>query len=186
MALSLFSINNYTLTLSSPPPNATETFTLSATLQGTTKVNVNYNLLNFNVNPFKVIINWPGQEPVVLNDTYIFDAYTDPLSTFSPLNSAFSYTVLAPISIDPVNFNATIKIFYENGYIHTFDITFTMYSDNVIDMDLNVLDIQNTSQDFGTVFNLQSNRDNIVFNNTDILLNTVNDSLNTNTTNIFP
>lgn len=115
MAISLFSINNYFLTLSSPPPNATETFTLSATLQGTTKININYNLLNFNVQPFKVIINWPGQEPVVLNDTYVFDSYTDSLSTFSPLNSAFSYTVLAPISIDPVNLNSTIKIYYENG-----------------------------------------------------------------------
>lgn len=171
MAPSLFSINNYMLSLWSPPPTATESLYLSAILQGTTKVNVNYNQLNFNVKPFKVILNWPGQDRVALNDAYIFDAYTDSLSTYSPLNSAFSYTVIAPQSIQPANTTSTITIYYENGFIHTFYVTFLIYSDNVIDMDLNVLDIQNTNQSFGTVFNLQSNRDNVVYNNTDIIEN---------------
>jgi len=171
MAPSLFSINNYMLSLWSPPPTATETLFLSATLQGTTKVVVDYNQLNFNVKPFKVVLDWPNEDKVALNDTYVYDAFTDSLSTYSPLNSAFSYTVLAPQSIQPVNTSSTITIYYENGYIHTFYITFLIYSDNVIDMDLDVLDIQNTNQEFGTVFNLQSNRNNIVFNNTDIIEN---------------
>lgn len=159
------------LSLWSPPPTATETLYLSAILQGTTKVTVDYNNLNFNVKPFKVILNWPGEDRIALNDTYVYDAFTDSLSTFSPLNSAFSYTVIAPQSIQPVNTTSTINIYYENGYIHTFNVTFLIYSDNVIDMDLNVLDIQNTNQEYGTVFNLQSNRDNVVYNNTDIIEN---------------
>lgn len=169
MEPSLFNINNYTLSLWSPPPTATESLFLSANIQGTTKVYVDYNKLNFNVKPYKVILNWPNQDKVVLNDTYVYDAYTDSLSTYSPLNSAFSYTVIAPQSIQPANTTPTISIYYENGYIHTFFITFFIYSDNVIDMDLNVLDIQNANQEFATVFNFQSNRDNIVYNNSDVI-----------------
>lgn len=161
MVQSLFNINSYTLTLSSPPPSVTSTFNVTAMLQGVTRVVVDYNNLNFTVKPFKAVITWPFQEPIALNQSF---------STFSTINSAFSYTVIAPPSVDPVDLPAKILLYYENGVKHTFNITFKVYSDNIIDMDLNVLDIQNTDQNFGTVYNLQSNRDNVVFNSTDNIL----------------
>ena len=161
MVQSLFNINSYTLTLSSPPPSVTSSFNITASIQGVTRVVVNYNLLNFTVKPFKAVIIWPFQDPIALNGSF---------STLSTINSAFSYTVIAPPSIDPVDLPSSILLYYENGVIHTFNITFKVYSDNIIDMDLNVLNIQNTDQNFGTVYNLQSNRDNVVFNSTDNIL----------------
>jgi hypothetical protein len=170
MAQSLFNFNTIIVSLSSPPPIIDGTFTIETPIQGVTKVYLNYNLLNFAVKPFKVILNWPGRAPVVLNDIYIHDYNIDPLSTYSPANSAFSYSVVAPKQITPETLPATAIIYYENGIKHTFNINLNMSSDNIIDLDLDVLDIQNTNQAFTTVFNLQSNSRNVVFNSTDIVI----------------
>lgn len=167
MAQSLFSFNSYTLVLSSPPPLSSQIVQLSATLTGVTRVGVDYNFLNtFQTKPYKVILNWPGRPAVYLNDVYKPNTI-DTLSTFSPANSALSYTVITPKNIDPQVLGSTIEIFYENGVVHTYSITFLINSDNVIDLDLDVLSIQNTDQPFGTIFNLQSNSRNTVFNCTD-------------------
>lgn len=169
MAQSLFNFNSYQITLSSPPPLSSSVYTLSAFINGITKVYLNYNLLNFNVKPFKVVIDWPYKDPYALNDVYVYNAELDSLSTYAPTNSALSYTVITPQTVDPIRTDSTVAIYYENGIIHTFTIIFVINSDNVIDMDLNVLDIQNTDQPFGTVYNFQSNRDNVVYNSTDIV-----------------
>ena len=167
MAQSLFNIKTSIVTLSSPPPTSTQTYELSAYISGITKVFINYNHLNFAVKPFKVVLDWPNQPPYTLNDTYVYNATLDSLSTFSPANSALSFTVISPTSVDPVLTDGNVKIYYENGIVHTFYIKFIINSDNIIDMDLNILNIQNTNQPFGTVYNLQSNRDNVVFNSID-------------------
>ena len=164
MAQSLFNLKTQFITLSSPPPNSTQTIELSSYINGVTKVYANYNQLNFNVKPFKVILDWPNVAPYTLNDTYIYNSTLDVLSTFSPLNSAFSFAVISPTSVETALTDGTITIYYENGVIHTFYIKFIITSDNVIDMDLNILDIQNATQPFSTVLNLQSNRDNMVYN----------------------
>lgn len=178
MVQSLFNFNTVVVTLSSPPPSVDATFTIETPVQGVSKIYLNYNLLNFAVKPFKVIINWPGRAPVVLNDVYVYDNVVDPLSTLSPTNSAFSYSVVAPKEITPITLPASAIIYYENGVKHTFNINLNMSSDSLIDLDLDVLDIQNTDQPFTTVFNFQSNLRNVVFNSTDIVIpeNYVNNS----------
>jgi hypothetical protein len=168
MAQSLFSFNNYTLVLSSPPPLSSQIIPLSATLTGVTRVGVDYNFINkFSVKPFKVVLNWPGRPSIFLNDVYK-PSLLDPLSTFSPGNSAYSFTVISPKNTDPSVVSSTINVYYENGVIHYYSISFLLNSDNVIDLDLDILNIQNTDKAFGTVFNLQSNTRNTVFNCTDI------------------
>lgn len=170
MAQSLFNFNTVFIPLSSPPPNIDGTFTINKNIQSVTKLYLDYNLLNFNIKPFKIIIEWPGRAPVVINDVYIYDSIKDPLSTYSPTNSALSFSVVAPKQTNPSVQTATVKIYYENGVKHTFNINLNMSSDNLIDLDLDVLDIQNTNQPFTTVFNIQSNLRNVVFNSTDITI----------------
>jgi hypothetical protein len=172
MAQSLFSYNNYTLVLSSPPPLSSRIIALSAVISGVTKVDVDYNFLyTFNVKPFKVLLNWPGRNTIYLNDMYITDINLDPLSTYSPMNSALSHTVVTSKAVDQTSQPASIQIYYENGVVHTYSITFFVNSENVIDLDLDVLGIQNTYEPYGTVFNLQSNSKNIVFTSTDLPVN---------------
>ena len=170
MAQSLFNFNTVIIPLSSPPPSVDTTFTINTPIQGITKVYLDYKLINFAVKPFKIIINWPGRPPVVINDVYVYDSVLDPLSTFSPANSGLSYSVVAPKQITPTTFNASTVVYYENGIKHTFNINLNSTSDNIIDLDLNILDIQNADEAFSTVFNLQSNSKNVVFNSTDVTI----------------
>lgn len=168
MVQSLFSFNTYTIFLSSPPPLSSQLVPLSATLTGITKVNVDYNFINkFSIKPFKIVLNWPNRPVVYLNDVYK-PSLSDLLSTFSPGNSAFSYSVISPKNIDLSTVSSSIEIYYENGVIHYYPITFFVNSDNVIDLDLDILSIQNTDEPYGTIFNIQSNSRNTVFNITDI------------------
>lgn len=162
MEQSLYSFNSYTLVLSSPPPLSSQVMELNANIKGVTRINIDYSLLNFSVYPYKVILNWPGKEATIINSLYTH------LSTFSIANTALSYTVFSSKSQAPTKVSPSLVIYYENGIIHTFTCNITAFSDNIIDMDLNVLDIQNVYESFSTVYNLQSNRDNIVYNLTDV------------------
>ena len=170
MEPSLFNFNTYSLQLSSPPPLSSQIMSLSAVVQGVTRIDVDYNLLNFPVKPYKIVLNWPFRAPVAVNDVFITNSVIDPLSTFSPANSALSYTVVVPKSVEPATYNAQINIYYENGIIHYFNVAIIAYCDNLIDLDLNVLDVQNGYIPFTTVYNLQSNRDNMLYNSTDVFL----------------
>ena len=88
---------------------------------------------------------------------------------YSLLNFTVSpYTVFSSKSPAPTTVSPSFVFYYQNGIIHTFTCNITAFSDNIIDMDLNVLDIQNAYEPFSTVYNLQSNRDNVVFNLTDV------------------
>lgn len=164
MEQSLFSFNTTFVTLTSPTPLSSQVMSFYVPVFGVTRVFINYNKLNFTVKPFKIVLNWPYQEPITINDTYKVGLLINPLSTYSPTNSALSYTIITPATVENANLQSSVKIYYENGIIHTFTINFNVFSDNIIDMDLNVLDIQNTDQPFSTVYNLQSNRDNVVYN----------------------
>jgi len=171
----LYSFNTYTVNLSSPPPivnQLTQTINLSANVQGTTKIYLNYNQLSgFGINPYKIVLNWAGEDPITINNVW-FNTVIDPtLTSFLP-NSAYSYTVLAPIAASPVYTNSSALIYYENGGITTFNLYINVFPDNTIDLDLDVLDIQNMDIAFGTIYNLQSNRDNVVYN--------INDTIGTN------
>jgi hypothetical protein len=171
----LYSFNTYTVNLSSPPPignQITQTVNLSANVQGTTKIYLNYNQLSgFDINPYKIVLNWDGQDPVTINNVW-FNSVIDPILTSFLPNSAYSYTVLAPIATSPVYTNSSALIYYENGGITTFNLYINVFPDNTIDLDLDVLDIQNMDIAFGTIYNLQSNRDNVVYN--------INDTIGTN------
>jgi hypothetical protein len=169
----LYSFNTYTVNLSSPPPivnQLTQTINLSANVQGTTKIYLNYNQLSgFGINPYKIVLNWAGEDPIIINNVW-FNTVIDPtLTSFLP-NSAYSYTVLAPIAASPVYTNSSALIYYENGGITTFNLYINVFPDNTIDLDF--LDIQNMDIAFGTIYNLQSNRDNVVYN--------INDTISTN------
>lgn len=171
MAPSYFSFNTYTLRLSSPPPLSSLLIkNLSGNIvQGITRIGIDYNQLNFNVKPFKVYIDWGyNGQTLYLNDYYVLDTEYDPLSTYSPLLSSQSYTVVSPSDSRPFTISPTIKIYYENGCITTFVYNIDVCPDNIIDMDLNVLDIQNIDKPFNTVYNLQSNKGNVVYNVTDL------------------
>lgn len=173
MQQTLYSFNTYTVNLSSLPPVASNTYTLSGIIQGVTRVNLNYNSLNFTIKPYKIVINWPNTDPVIINNVW-FNAVIDPtLTTFQP-NSALSFTVLSPTIIAPITYSSKVSIYYENGSITTFNILLLQLPDNTIDMDLNVLDVQNTNTPFSTIYNLQSNRDNVVYNINDLVSNPVN------------
>jgi hypothetical protein len=161
MVQSLFNFNTYTLVLSSPPPLSSIVIPLSGAIQGVTRVQVDYNQLDFTVKPFKVILNWPNRPPVVINESF--------LPTLLPANSALSFTVIAPKSTNPILAPASILLYYENGIVHTFSILFVVNSDNIIDLDLDVLSVQNAYQEYGTIFNIQSNSRNTVFNLTDVV-----------------
>jgi len=163
----LYSINSYTVNLSSPPPLGTQSYNLSATVQGVTRVNLNYNYLNFNTQPYKIVINWDGKDPVTINNIWFNNVIDPTLTTFLP-NSAYSFNVFSPTATSVTNTNSSVLIYYQNGAITTFNIFLAITPDNTIDMDLNVLDVQNTDKPFTTIYNLQSNRDNIVYNITDI------------------
>ena len=139
------------------------TIGVSGTIQGVTRVQLDYNQLTFNVKPYKVFIDWANGVTSYINDSYTYDNAVDPLSTFSPLLSAESYTVIVPSSMSPYTVNPIVKIFYENGVIHTFNFSIMVIADNLIDMDMDVLDIQSTSN-YRTIYNLQSSKNNMVFN----------------------
>ena len=146
----LYSFNSYTLVLSSPPPLSSQLMITNAIVKGVT------------VSPYKVILNWPGQDATIINSE------CTNLSTFTVANTALSYTVFSSKSPAPTTVSPSFVFYYQNGIIHTFTCNITAFSDNIIDMDLNVLDIQNAYEPFSTVYNLQSNRDNVVFNLTDV------------------
>lgn len=166
MAQSLFSFDTKIISLSAP--STSSSVTLSAVIQGVTNVIYDYNSLVFASDPYKVAISWPGDRfPTVINDVYIHDSVIDPLSTFSPLLSALSQKVIAPKSVAPSTLNSYVKIYYEDGNILTFSVDIIATSDNVIDLNLDVLDIQNTNQEFTTTYNLQAQKGNVVFNITD-------------------
>jgi hypothetical protein len=166
MAQSLFSFDTKIISLSAPTTSSN--ITLSAVIQGVTKVIYDYNDLIFSSDPYKVSITWPGEEfPTVINDVYIHDSVIDPLSTFSPLLSALSQKVISPKSVAPSTLNSYIKIYYEDGSILNFNINIIATSDNIIDLNLDVLDIQNTNQEYTTTYNLQGQKGNVVFNITD-------------------
>lgn len=164
MAQSLYNFSTCLVTLSAPAALTTQTINSSYTIQGITRVIINYNNLQFSSNAFKIRIFWPDQTPVTINDVYITDNVIDPLLTYSPANSSLSQTVLAPKSNIITPKQATIQIYYENGVVLTYVVKFSIIPDNIIDLDLNVLSVQNENVKYSTVYNLQSNRDNVVYN----------------------
>ena len=168
MQPTLYSFNTYTVNLTSNTPTTNGTYNFYGIIKGVTRVNLNYNNLNFTVKPYKVVINWANQDPVVINNVWFNNVIDPTLTTFLP-NSAYSYTVLAPTLTTPVNVNSSLKIYYENGVINTFNISLLQTPDNVIDLDLDILDVQNTDIPFGTIYNIQSNRDNVVYNANDLI-----------------
>ena len=148
---------------------------LSSYIQGVTKAQLNYNQLFFvnsttlsGIKPFKIKLEWDqslgGESTVIINDVYKFDINTDPLSTFSPLNSALSYYVYTPTQIQPQQLNSKYTVYYENGVIHTYQNKVFLISDNVIDMNLNVTELQNAYQKGLNVFNISSEKGNMMFN----------------------
>lgn len=165
-----YSFNTYTVNLTSNPPttSTTTTYNIAGTIQGVTRINLNYNLLNFSTNPYKITINWPNQNPIIINNIWVNNVIDPTLTNFQP-NSAYSYTVLAPTTITPITYNSTVGIYYENGGISKFNISLLQLPDNIIDMDLNVLDVQNTDTPFSTIYNIQSNRNNVVYNFNDLI-----------------
>ena len=90
------------------------------------------------------------------------------MTSFLP-NSAYSYTVLSPTGTSPIKTNSSALIYYENGGITTFNFFINVFPDNTIDLDLDVLDVQNMDIAFGTIYNLQSNRNNVVYNINDTI-----------------
>ena len=70
MEQSLYSFNSYTLVLSSPPPLSSQLIMSSAIIKGITKITLDYTLLNFSVNPYKVILNWPGEDATIINSEF--------------------------------------------------------------------------------------------------------------------
>lgn len=175
MEPSLFNFNTISLVLSAPPPLSTRTMYLSSYIQGVTKAQLNYNQLFFvnsttlsGIKPFKIKLEWDqslgGESTVIINDVYKFDINTDPLSTFSPLNSALSYYVYTPTQIQPQQLNSKYTVYYENGVIHTYQNKVFLISDNVIDMNLNVTELQNAYQKGLNVFNISSEKGNMMFN----------------------
>jgi hypothetical protein len=164
MVQSLYSLSTSVISLSAPPVFITQTINSNVNIQGVTKVIINYNNLSFSSKPFKVRIGWPDIDPIVINDVYIIDNVNDPLFTFSPTNSGLSQIVLTPQSNIITPKQANIQIYYENGVILTYVIAILIAPDNIIDLDLNILSIQNENLKYSTVYNLQSNRDNMVYN----------------------
>lgn len=166
MAQSLFSFDTKIISLSAPTTSSN--ITLSAVIQGVTNVIYDYSNLVFDSHPYKVSITWPDEQyPIVINDIYIHNSTIDPLSTFSPLLSTLSQKVISPKSIASSTLNSYIKIYYENGSILNFNVNVVATSDNIIDLNLDVLNIQNTNQEYTTTYNLQSQKGNVVFNITD-------------------
>jgi hypothetical protein len=182
MEQSLFSFNSYTLYLSAPTPTpytgTTQSILTSAYLTGITRVNVNFNqLFTFTSKPFKIIMEWPDRPAINLNEPYLFQSSLASVSSFFQANSALVSTVVCPKNIGQSLFGSSIKVYYSNGCIQTFNVKLLLNSDNIIDMDLDVLDIQNTNQSLGTIFNLQSNTRNTVFNCTDNIISSEFDTI---------
>ena len=167
MVPSYFSPHTYSIQLSSLPPTSSMTYSLTAVMQGITKAIINYTGLSFIQQPYKVVLEWDLSQSAAIttiNDVYLYDSVIDPLSTFTPTNSGLSTYVFVPQTMSPQTINSRFRIFYENGYITTFLMTTLLISENIIDMDLNLIDAQNTRKQLGNVYNIQSVAQNIVFN----------------------
>ena len=141
MEPSLFNFNTLSLVLSAPPPLSTRTMYLSSYIQGVTKAQLNYNQLFFvnsttlsGIKPFKIKLEWDqslgGESTVIINDVYKFDINTDPLSTFSPLNSALSYYVYTPTQIQYISPNFIYN--YIINKFFTFKIIKNFFFSNLI------------------------------------------------------
>jgi len=173
MAQSLFNFNTLNLTLSAPPVLSTMVIYLSSYIQGTTKVQLNYNnLFAFKTGAYKTKLVWDASQPsnttTIINSVYKYDSVLDPLSTFSPLNSALSYYVYVPQQTSPQVTNSIYTIYFQNGTVLTYQNSIFLSSDNVIDLNLNVLDVQNTYYPGANVYNIVSQKGGVVFNSTDI------------------
>ena len=178
MEQSLFNFNALTIALSSLPPLSSQSRTIQSYCQGVTRVQLTYKDLFFtistifsSINPFKVKLDWDlakgGDATTVINDVYAYDSAVDPLSTFSPLNSAFSYYVYTPAGTVPETFTGLFTVYYENGVIMTFNNIIYMSPDNVIDLDLNIIDIQNTYYKDVNIYNISSSKGDVVYNHAD-------------------
>lgn len=166
MDTSPYSFNTYFLRLSTLPPSSpTTTFEAYGLIKGTTKVILDYNYIAqyCALSAYKISVRWPGEDTVYLN------SQLTTLSTFTPANSALSYYVFSPQYQTYTILNPVVQIYYQNGTIQTINCYLTSFCDNIIDMDMNLLSIQNSNQEYSTIYNLQSNRDNVVYNVTDII-----------------
>jgi len=176
MAPSLFNYNSLLVTLSAPPTLSTYTINLSTYIQGATRVQLNYNnLFPFNIKAYKAQLVWDTSIPsstTTLNSVYVYDSLLDPLSTFSPLNSALSYYVYVPTSSYSQLINSTYTLYFENGAVLNYINNVVVSSDNAIDLGLNVIDIQNTYTNGVNVYNIAAEKGAVLFNNTDLGLPT--------------
>ena len=172
MVQSRFNYNSLLVTLSAPPTLSTYTINLSTYIQGATKVQLNYNnLFPFNVKAYKAKLYWDTSDAssiTTLNGAYTYDSLLDPLSTFSPLNSALSYYVFFPTSIYPQLINSTYTLYFENGAVLNYVNRVLISSDNTIDLGLNVVDVQNTYNSDVNVYNITDQTGGVVYNNTDL------------------
>ena len=173
MAQSLFNPNTLNIFLSAPPALSSCIIPLSSFSQGITRVQLNYkNLFKLPIQPYKVKIMWDTSigdaSTTIINDNYSSDSIVDPLSTFSPLNSAYSYYVYVPKQLPPQIINAEYNVYYENGVILYYRNALTLISDNTIDLELNVIEVQNTYKPDVNVYNIVSDSYNMVFNSTDL------------------
>lgn len=174
MAQSLFSFNTLSIPLSAPPPLSTQIIYLSSYIQGVTRAQIDYTKLFFSNNitfsaikPFKVELVWGDGSETIVNDTYVYDSINDPLSTFSPFNSAASYHVYVPKS-PYTELNATFTIYYENGIKHYHQNTVYLLSDNTIDLNLGLTDLQFISDKEYNVYNFSSTKGGMLYNNIDL------------------
>jgi len=172
MDQSLFNFNNLTVTLSAPPVFVSRVINLSSFIQGTTKIQLNYNnLFAFNVKALKTSIVWDISDSnaiKTINGVYSTDTLLDPLSTYSSMISGQSYYVYTPTQSQPYSTKSIYTIYFENGVILTYNNYIYISSDNAIDLDLNVLDVQNTYYSNVNVYNILSKKGGVVYNNTDL------------------
>jgi len=168
MEPSLFSFKTYTVTLTAPPSLSSQNISMNFAYRGVTKVNLNFNnLFSFSSQPFKYAVTWPGQPTLYINSVVANNVFAIPNFTAATAASALSYNVLESPSIAPINLPANVKVYFNNGVTLNYTLNFKVYSYNSIDLDLDILDVQNSIQPFTTIYNLQSNSQNVVFNITD-------------------
>jgi hypothetical protein len=162
--MALTNFNTLILTLSSTPPvaNTNAMFVLSAAIQGITQVQLNYNLLSaFSSKMYKTTLNWTSSATAAVNASY-------DNSTLLPFNSAYTSYVYSPSTSGITTKQAAFSVYFENGAIHTFRVGLFILGDSLIDLDLNVLNVQNIAQLGYSVLNVQSNKQNVVFNVSDL------------------
>lgn len=153
-----FNFHSFFLQLTGATPTTNVTQSLTAAIQGSTQVTIDWSkIAALNKPAWKILINWDNSPLQIISPDYS--------STYSVFLSTFSTHLFTPVLSSIDTRNTSLSVFFDNGVIYSWNITFLLLAENTIDLDLNLMASQNLGN-LQSIINLQSNGENVLFNST--------------------